>query len=82
MSKFDLDVLRNIETMPIDEAKNVATDMIKSTKTKQAVMNRLVSDISKAPTSREVMRIMWATYMSGTGFGTMNSSWKKHYNGV
>jgi hypothetical protein len=79
---FDLEILRDLENMLIDEAKSKSIEIIKSSKTKQAVMNRLVFDINKAHTSREVMRIMWATYMSGTGFGTLSSAWKKHYNGI
>ena len=79
---FDLKILRDLENMSIDNAKTVSTDIIKSSKTKPVVMNRLIFDINKALTSREVMRIMWATYMSGTGFGTLGSQWKKHYQGI
>lgn len=79
---FDLEILRNLELMPLDDAREVSINIIKSSKTKPVVMNRLVHDITKALTSREVMRIMWATYMSGTGFGTLGSTWKKHYKGI
>lgn len=79
---FDLKILRDIENMSIDNSKSVSNDIIKSSKTKQVVKNRLLLDINKAPTSREVMRIMWATYMSGTGFGTLGSQWKKYYKGI
>ena len=79
---FDLKILRDIENMSIDNAKSISNDIIKSSKTKQVVKNRLLHDINKAPTSREVMRIMWATYMSGTGFGTLGSQWKKYYKGI
>lgn len=79
MSAFDLDILRNLEKLSLNDAKAISIDIIKSSKTKLAVMNRLVHDLTKAPTAKEVSRIMWQTYMSGTGFGTINSSWKKHY---
>lgn len=79
---FNLDVLRTLETLPLAEAKSKATEIMQSMKTKQVVVARLVSDISRAPTSREVSRIVWATYMSGTGFGLIDSSWKKHYKGA
>jgi hypothetical protein len=79
MATFDLDVLRGLEKLPLNEAKTISIDIIKTSKTKPVVMNRLVSDLSKAPNSKEVSRIMWQTYMSGTGFGTLNSAWKKHY---
>lgn len=82
MTDFNLDVLRDLENMQLDDARGISIDIIKSSKTKPAVMNRLVYDINKALTSREIMRIMWQTYMSGTGFGTIGSAWKKHYRSV
>ena len=82
MATFDLDVLRGLVNLSLDEAKTISIDIIKTSKTKPAVMNRLVNDLTKAPTPKEVSRIMWQTYMSGTGFGTLNSAWKKHYKSV
>lgn len=82
MTGFNLDILRNLEAMDLKVARETSIEIIKSSNTKPVVMNRLVHDIAKALTSREVMRIMWATYMSGTGFGTVGSTWKKHYNGM
>jgi hypothetical protein len=79
MAAFDLSVLRGLENLSLDEAKTISIGIIKVSKTKPAVMNRLVHDLTKAPSAKEVSRIMWQTYMSGTGFGTLNSSWKKHY---
>jgi len=82
MSDFNLDVLRDLENMSLADAQSVSIDIIESSKTKKAVMNRLIYDIKRAPTAREVMRIMWATYMSGTGFGIVGSKWKSHYRSV
>lgn len=82
MADFDLDVLRSLEKLSLNEAKTISINIIKASKTKPAVMNRLTHDLTKALTSKEVCRIMWQTYMSGTGFGTLNSSWKRHYNGI
>lgn len=80
---FDVEILRTLETMRLDEAKSHAVSIIeKMTKTKAAVVNRLMHDIEVAPTSSEVSRIMWQVYMSGTGFGTIGSAWKKHYSQV
>lgn len=79
MSTFDLDILRNLEKLSLNDAKAISIDIIKSSKTKLVVMNRLVHDLTKAPSAKEVSRIMWQTYMSGTGFGTLGSTWKKHY---
>jgi hypothetical protein len=75
---MELETLQTLDKMPLDEARIEAVKMI-SPKTKPLVLERLKFDISKAPNSGEVSRIMWQVYMSGTGFGTINSSWKKHY---
>jgi hypothetical protein len=82
MATFDLDVLRSLETMTLIKAQETSLEIVKASNTKPVVMNRLVQDIQKAYSSREVSRIMWATYMSGTGFGTFGSAWKKHYSTV
>ena len=83
MATFDnLDILRTLETMSLDSARETALEIIQNSKTRKIVMNRLVHDIQKAPHAREISRIMWATYMSGTGFGTTGSAWKKHYNSI
>lgn len=82
MSKeiFDMESLRNLEKLPLIDAKNEALKIVSlMTKTKVAVVNRLKSDIERANASREVSRIMWQVYLSGTGFGTLGSQWKKHY---
>lgn len=79
---FDLNTLRILEKLSLDAAKEISINIVKTSKTKPVVMNRLVHDLTKAPSAKEVSRIMWQTYMSGTGFGTLNSSWKKHYNGI
>ena len=83
MATFDnLDILRTLDTMSVDTARETALDIVKNSKTRKIVMNRLVHDIQKASHAREISRIMWATYMSGTGFGTTGSAWKKHYNSI
>ena len=65
--------------MPINEARIAAVALIDPKKTKKLVLNRLEYDISKAYSSGEVSRIMWQVYMSGSGYGTIGSAWKKHY---
>lgn len=82
MATFDLDILRDLEKLSLKEAQSVSISIVKASKTKPASMNRLVYDITKARTAKEVTRIMWYTYMSGTGYGVINSSWKQHYNGI
>lgn len=79
---MNMDTLQSLDKLPLKHAQEAALALIDPKKTKKVVMNRLQYDISKAPNSREISRIMWAVYMSGSGHGTLGSSWKKHYNGV
>lgn len=69
----------HLESLPLAEAKIKAKgmlDLIKA-KTKASKIINLQRDIDKAPTSREVQRIMWNTFLSGTGFGIGTSDWQK-----
>ena len=68
--------------MELSEARAAANDLIDVKKTKKVVHNRLIYDLDKANSAREVSRIMWQVYMSGSGYGTIGSTWKKHYNSV
>ena len=79
---MDRNILDSLEKMPLDTAREEAIALIDVKKTKPVVLNRLKYDISVARNSQEVMRIMWAVYMSGSGHGTLGSFWKKHYNGM
>ena len=76
---MDINVLQKLDKMPINEARIAAVTLIDPKKTKKLVLNRLEYDISKAYSSGEVSRIMWQVYMSGSGYGTIGSAWKKHY---
>jgi len=77
---MDMDLLQSLDKLPLDKAREVAVSLIDDKKTKKLVRNRLEYDISVAPNSAEVSRIMWQVYLSGSGLGTVGSSWKKHYN--
>lgn len=79
---MDMNMLQKLDKLPLNEARFAAVNLIDPKKTKKLVRNRLEYDISKAPNSAEVSRIMWQVYMSGSGFGTIGSAWKKHYNGM
>lgn len=79
---MDIDILRKLDKMDLVAAKATANTLIDPRKTKQVVLNRLRYDIEKALTSAEVSRIMWQVYMSGSGYGTIGSAWKKHYSRV
>lgn len=76
---MDIAVLQNLDKMTLTAAQESAVTLIDVRKTKKIVLDRLQRDISKAPTAVEVSRIMWQVYMSGTGLGTVGSTWKKHY---
>jgi hypothetical protein len=78
-TKMDITTLQNLDKMTLSAAKEAAVSLIDVRKTKKLVLNRLLHDISKAPTAAEVSRIMWQVYMSGNGMGTIGSAWKKHY---
>jgi len=76
---MDMDILNRLHTMHVVTSKDAAVKLIDTTKTKKVVLNRLLYDISVAPSAAEVSRIMWQVYMSGSGYGTIGSTWKKHY---
>lgn len=80
---FDLDKLRDLENMSHDDAKSTAHGWIDGMKkTQPHVKARLKRDIDATPHSKEVSRIMWNTYMSGTGHGVMGSAWQKQMKNV
>jgi hypothetical protein len=70
--------LNSLEKLPLDEAKALAVSLLQHTKSPTRLL-RLKHDVSKARNSREVMRIMWNTFMSGTGYGVPTSQWQSHY---
>ena len=76
---MDMDILNRLHTMHVVTSKDAAVKLIDTTKTKKLVLNRLLYDISVARSAAEVSRIMWQVYMSGSGYGTIGSTWKKHY---
>jgi len=73
--------LNSLEGLPLEDARQKAVSMLDPS-TKPTRLNRLKYDISKARTSREVMRIMWNSYMAGTGYGVPTSQWQRHYKTV
>lgn len=83
---FDTEVLASLVKMSLSEAKATALDMAskmpKKTINQSTSVNRIIHDIEKAPTPAEVSRIMYQVYLSGTGLGTVGSSWKKHYANI
>jgi len=80
---FDLDVLYSLENNDLPTARSNAMNIIQTNMngTKKSVVNRLIFDINKAKSSKEVCRIMWYTYLSGHGLGVIDSEWKRIYYG-
>ena len=76
---MDMKVLQSLDKLPLNESREAAVTLIDPKKTKKLVRNRLEYDISKAPSSSEVSRIMWQVYLSGNGLSTVGSQWKKTY---
>lgn len=76
---MDMNMLQKLDKLPLNEARFAAVNLIDPKKTKQRVQQRLEYDISKAPNSAEVSRIMWQVYLSGSGLATVGSAWKKKY---
>lgn len=67
----------HLEHLSLPEAKSKAIEMLKGTNTKATKLGNLIRDIERAPSSREVQRIMWQTMLSGNGLGTVGSQWQK-----
>jgi len=76
---MNMEQLQSLDKLPLNESREVAVTLIDPKKTKNIVRNRLEHDISKAPSSKEVSRIMWQVYLSGNGLATVGSKWKKTY---
>ena len=66
----------HLEQLGLAAAKSKAIEMLKGTNTKATKLNNLIRDIERAPSSREVQRIMWQTMLSGNGLGTLGSKWQ------
>ena len=71
-----------LESFSLEEARDKALKMIKESTTKPSKKAHLIRDISLAPTSREIQRIMWNVYLVGTGFGNLDSGWQKLHKGT
>lgn len=81
MKQMAVEDLNSLEKLSLEEARSTASSMLDPS-TKPTRLNRLKYDISRARSSREVMRIMWNAYLAGTGFGVPTSQWQRHYKTV
>lgn len=81
---LDTDQINDLVNLSLSNAQANAISMINSEafKVKAAKKNRLIYDIQRARTSNEVCRIMYFTYLAGTGLGVSGSSWQSHYKDV
>lgn len=84
MEMLNTDQINDLVNQPLHTAQSNAVNMINSEafKIKAAKKNRLLFDIQRARTSDEVCRIMYFTYLAGTGLGVTGSSWQSHYRTV
>jgi hypothetical protein len=78
-STFDPEILRSIETLNRNEALDICKGLIEGTATKAPKKQALLRDIAKAPTSKEMSRIMWNVLLAGEGLSTMNSKWQARF---
>lgn len=74
--QMDMDVMRNLENMQLEEARALAKSQLQMKKT-STKYNNLLRDLDRAKTSREVERIMWNVMLAGEGFGMPGSAWQK-----
>lgn len=78
-NKWDENFLRGLDKLPLEVARKQAIELVQSGTTRDNRKNHLVKDLSGAPTSAEVSRIMYNAYLSGSGMGSLNSAWSKAY---
>lgn len=83
MSKdlLDTNLINDLVNHPLDIAKEKALELLESPsfKANKFKKARLVHDINFARSANEVCRIMYYTYLAGTGLSVTGSSWQKHY---
>jgi hypothetical protein len=77
--KMDTDVMRRLDTMPLDQAKELAKEQLTSMKRNSRFI-KLSHDIDRAPTSKEVQRIIWFALLAGEGLSVTGSKWQQEHN--
>lgn len=78
---IDPEVLNTLPNLPVEEARQVAIDIIMNDnyKSDQIVKERLVRDLNATPTSDKICAIMYRIYLAGAGMRTVNSTWKNQF---
>lgn len=76
---WDEDFLRSIHSMDLVTAQREVIGLLEAGSTRDNKKAHLIRDIRRAKTSAEVSRIMYNAMLSGSGLGSLNSSWSKMY---
>jgi len=80
------EVIRKLERMPLEKARQIASDLIEDWDPKKiqgkASKNRIIYDLQKARTSADICGIMYRLQLAQEGLGTVGSAWQKHYRNV
>lgn len=77
--KMNIDAMRILNTLPLDEAKALAKEQLTSMKRNSRFI-KLTHDIDHAPTSAEVQRIIWFALLAGEGHSVTGSKWQQEHN--
>ncbi len=68
--------LQTLHTLSLEDSRAAALNILSTIKhTKPELLVRLRNDISKAPTAKEVSRIMWNTALAGENMRVVGSKW-------
>lgn len=73
---MDMDIMRSLERLPLNEARELAKSQLSMNKSSPRYLH-LIRDLDAAKTSREVERIMWNVLLAGEGFAMTDSAWQK-----
>lgn len=80
------EILNTLETMTLIDAQTLAIELVEKRKVntikQKAAKAQIIRDIQSAPTSGEVMRIMWQQLLASQGLRTSGSTWKKKYDNI
>ena len=77
--KMNIDAMRILDTLPLDEAKALAKEQLTSMKRNSRFI-KLTHDIDRATTSAEVQRIIWFALLAGEGLSVTGSKWQQEHN--
>lgn len=86
MKEDRTEVIRELEHMPLEKARQTAIDLMDSWDPKKiqgkASKNRIIYDLQKACTSAAICGIMYRLQLAQEGLGTVGSKWQQHYRNV